>query len=400
MKLVNHIKIAVVGLGYVGYPLFELLSRHFDCYGVDNNEVLINKLKTSPDISRITAGKLTSSWREVSNCTVFIVAVPTPVDNLKKPATTALIDVGKAIGTILKKGDLVVFESTIHPGATDEICIPILEQYSGLCLNVDFSAGYSPERINIGDDMHSLRHVPKIISASNDDALKQMEALYESIIDAGIIRMTSIKAAEATKMYENVQRDVLIALANEYSKFCDCEGINIYEVTECASTKWNFSKVYPGLVGGHCIGVDPYYLLERAASHDNEMPMVSLARSINEDKVTDVANKLIKMINMTDCKSKCLLLLGFSYKKNVPDIRNTKIAELINLLQMKNLDVSCFDPLVDNSLVKKEYGITLLDNQPTLFDYRKVVIAVHHDIFDNLFDLQNSNSVIQLNDLF
>ena len=316
--------IAVIGLGYVGWPLFTLISSKYKSWGLDaNTDKVESILFEQPQYKNVT-----SSWDDISKCNTFIVAVPTPINHKQNPDTSSLEDVCKELVNIIKKGDLVIFESTVYPGATEEICVPLIENGSGLVMNKDFYVGYSPERINVADSVHKLGNTSKIVSGSNEEALHYIANLYESIIDAPVVKASSIKVAEAAKMYENVQRDILIALANEYSDYCNKEGIDIFEVTKCASTKWNFSNVLPGLVGGHCIGVDPYYLLHRAEKLGIKIPLVQCGRLINETKASNVVSKITEYISVHLDENPKVLLLGFAYKSNTDDIRNTKVAEV------------------------------------------------------------------------
>ena len=381
----TDINICIVGLGYVGYPLLKLFMQKYNCIGIDINTERVIEIKNSKEVRSY----ITSDWNDyiIDNCNVYIVAVPTPTNKNHQPETSALKNVCNSLGAKLKKGDLVIFESTVYPGATEELCVPILEKSSGLKLNSDFSVGYSPERINTGDKRHQIHNTPKIITASNSAALDIMYNLYGGVIDAPIVKASSLKAAEAAKMYENVQRDVLIALANQFSDYCRVEGIDVYEVTQCASTKWNFSNVKPGLVGGHCIGVDPYYLLERASTKGIHLPLVETARQINERKAEQVAQRLLEM-GKAICGSKrvpYILLLGFSYKPNTNDIRNTKVADVVKRLQGKcNLD--CYDPLVDTQIVRSSYGVSLCSKE-SIIDrhYDLSVMMVPHDVLSNLY---------------
>ena len=301
----QDIKIGVIGLGYVGLPVLSLFSQKYDCWGIDNDVLRVEALKSGTDTRKCQSNEelsqalrlsyITSDWSDLGQCNVYIIAVPTPVDKENLPDITHLEEVCKAVGNILSRNNIVIFESTVYPGTTDEICIPILEKTSGLVVNKDFSVAYSPERINVGDKIHQLDNVPKIVSASNQQALELVADLYGSVINAEVVRASNIKVAEAAKMYENVQRDVLIALANQYSDYCHEEGIDILEVTDCAATKWNFSNVKPGLVGGHCIGVDAYYLLQRSFEKGCNQSLVNTARSINEDKVCQVTDRIVKL---------------------------------------------------------------------------------------------------------
>ena len=372
--------IAVIGLGYVGWPLFTLISSKYKSWGLDaNTDKVESILFEQPQYKNVT-----SSWDDISKCNTFIVAVPTPINHKQNPDTSSLEDVCKELVNIIKKGDLVIFESTVYPGATEEICVPLIENGSGLVMNKDFYVGYSPERINVADSVHKLGNTSKIVSGSNEEALHYIANLYESIIDAPVVKASSIKVAEAAKMYENVQRDILIALANEYSDYCNKEGIDIFEVTKCASTKWNFSNVLPGLVGGHCIGVDPYYLLHRAEKLGIKIPLVQCGRLINETKASNVVSKITEYISVHLDDNPKVLLLGFAYKSNTDDIRNTKVAEVYNRLKSQYSVVECYDPFVNSEVVIKEYGINLFTTMPDISHYDLVIRMVNHDTFMNI----------------
>jgi UDP-N-acetyl-D-galactosamine dehydrogenase len=398
--------IAVIGLGYVGLPLFCLLSKYFTCVGLDKDISRITQLKEGVDHREcekrhniklaLQRSTLTSIYPDLTECNVFIVCIPTGVDEQKQPDLAPLKDVCMSLGKILKCNDVVIFESTVFPGAIEEVCVPILEKISAMKINKDFSVGYSPERINVGDKSHRITSIPKIISASNMDSLSLMDEIYSTALDAPVVKASSIKVAEAAKMYENVQRDVLIALANEYANFCKSEGISIGEVTECASSKWNFTKVNPGLVGGHCIGVDTYYLLLRAKEKKQPLDLVQTARSINEAEPQKVANRITKLAKNVNAKR--ILLLGFSYKANTPDCRNTKVVDVYNELKRHFPIVDCFDPLVNKKKVGKDYGIRVISSQEELpIDYDLVIKMVEHNIFSKL-EFANSK-LIELNDL-
>lgn len=389
-KLNNDIRISIIGLGYVGYPLYKLFSTRFDCIGLDIDnkkvqELLIVEDKHSPT----NVVQLTSSYSDISDCDVHIVAVPTPINNDNKPDLSLLKNACTDLARVIKKGSVVVFESTVAPGTTEEICIPLLESISNMRVNVDFVVGYSPERINIGDQLHSISNTSKIVSASCDTALKQVAELYMSVITAPIVFASSIKVAEASKMYENVQRDVLIALANEYAEYCRAEGISALEVTECASSKWNFANVSAGLVGGHCISVDPYYLMSRAKSRDISMPLIATARKTNERKPLRVAERIIDLVvnkGLPLDKTK-VLILGFSYKPNIADVRNTKVADIIYKLREYLGQIDCVDPLTDGEIVAEEYGILLKNiSEVDMADYDIIVLGVSHAIFKPLID--------------
>ena len=372
--------IAVIGLGYVGWPLFTLISSKYKSWGLDaNTDKVESILFEQPQYKNVT-----SSWNDISKCNTFIVAVPTPINHKQNPDTSSLENVCKELANIIKKGDIVIFESTVFPGATEEICVPLIENGSGLVMNKDFYVGYSPERINIADSTHKLGNTAKIVSGSNEEALYYIANLYESIIDAPVVKASSIRVAEAAKMYENIQRDILIALANEYSDYCNKEGIDIFEVTKCASTKWNFSNVLPGLVGGHCIGVDPYYLLHRAEKLGIKTPLIQCGRLINETKASTVVSKITEYISVHLDENPKVLLLGFAYKSNTDDIRNTKVAEVYNRLKSQYTVVECYDPFVNSEVVIKEYGINLFTTMPDISHYDLVIRMVNHDIFMNI----------------
>lgn len=400
--------ICIVGLGYVGLPLFCLLSSKYRCIGLDQDNSRVDNLNQGHDNrncvkdadikSSLSNSIITSSWDVVEGINIYIITVPTPVDKDRKPDTSALRDVCVNLSSRLKKNDIIIFESTVYPGATEELCLPILETKSGLRLG-EFSIGYSPERVNVGDNLHQLANTPKIISASDNTTLELIYNLYSSVIDTSIIKASSIKVAEAAKMYENVQRDVLIGLANEYSEFCRNIGIDIREVTSCASTKWNFSTVFPGLVGGHCIGVDTYYLLDKAERQAQDLPIVRTARETNEKMVDLVLDRMIsalkqRNLNLNETK---VLILGFSYKKDTSDIRNTKIATIIKLLSGHVKKVDCFDPLVDSKSVNTVYGIDVLTESNNINnEYNAVFKLVDHTVFSayNLEDMINISSLL------
>ena len=394
----KDIKIGVIGLGYVGLPVLSLFSCKYNCWGLDTDNIRIQQLLSGKDskgsLSPSEVTDLTkrcvisNSWDAISNCNFYIITVPTPIDDKNTPDTSALEEACNSLSQIISRGDIIVFESTVYPGATEELCIPFLEKGSNLKSNSDFFVGYSPERINVGDNEHGLANTPKIVSAQNNDTLDAIYNIYNNVFNAGIIKASSIKTAEAAKMYENVQRDVLIALANQYSEYCLTEGLNIKEVTKCASTKWNFSKVHPGLVGGHCISVDPYYLLARAKAKGTELQLIEKARSINEAKVGLVAKRIVGYVNDTfpNRDNLSVLVLGFSYKKDVGDVRNTKVAELIGILSKSIGKIECYDPLVDPNEVKKTYGLNIIISQEDISgnDYDMAIIAVKHKCIKNL----------------
>ena len=389
----KKINIGVVGLGYVGLYVLSLFSRKYVCRGLDIDNFRVQQLSSGIDVKGSISSSevknmmqrcsISTSWKNLSDCNFYIITVPTPIDNNKLPDTTALEKTCQYLSHIISTGDIIVFESTVYPGATEELCIPLLESGSKMKSNRDFFVGYSPERINVGDNEHGLANTPKIVSAQNEETLEIICSVYHKVFNAGIIKASSIKTAEAAKMYENVQRDVLIALANQYSEYCRIEGLNIQEVTECASTKWNFAKVFPGLVGGHCISVDPYYLLARAKDKDTTLQLIETARSINETKVEHVAKRIIDFAKKDNSERIDLkiLVLGFSYKRNVSDIRNTKIADLIALLSMSIDRIDCYDPLVNKEEVKNIYGLDVITSMSGIpkDKYDLAIIAVNHN---------------------
>lgn len=380
----GKIKICIIGLGYVGLPLFKVVSQYFDCRGLDNSASAIKNIKCQDFYSDNMA--LTSDWNVVLDCNVFIVCVPTPIKENNEPDLSSLGDVCESLGKVIKNGDVVIFESTVYPGATEEYCVPILEKYSDLCCNIDFFVGYSPERINVGDTEHTINRVPKIVSGSNSYATKAIANIYRTILGENIVIAPSIKVAEAAKMYENVQRDVLIALANEYADYCRVEGIDIEAVTECASTKWNFTSVNPGLVGGHCISVDPYYMMAKAKMKDVAVPLIKTAREVNESKPSKIADRIVDCINHSNkiTTNAKVLILGFSYKPNISDIRNTKVYDVIKYLTSRSISCDCIDPWVDTTLAKEVYGVNVFNHIDQIADeYDLVVNLVLHKVFDS-----------------
>jgi len=396
-QMTTNIEIAIIGLGYVGFPLLCAFSKKHSCWGLDINVQRVREIQTHI-VSKTDSNwnfampvweniQVTSDWANISKCNFFVVTVPTPVDAQHRPDTSSLRAVCVSLGKILKRGDIIVFESTVYPSATEELCVPIVENLSGMKLNTDFFVAYSPERINVGDKEHSLCTVPKIVSASHKVALKVVSEIYQSILDVPVVKASCIKVAEAAKMYENVQRDVLIALANEYADFCRQEGISIDEVTRCSSTKWNFAKIMPGLVGGHCIGVDPYYLLYRSATKGVSLPIVRTAREINESVAAKVAHRIIDFASTlaTNFKSMDVLILGLSYKRDTSDIRNTKVADIIRILNGCFREVDCYDPLIDINEAKKVYPkINLVKPKELLPQYDLVIRLVPHRVFQEV----------------
>ena len=385
----SEIKLAVIGLGYVGLPLAVEFGKKRQVIGFDINETRINSLQkghdstleiSSNDILESEKLILSSKKSLLNKCNVFIVTVPTPIDNENLPDLDPLKLASQMLGDIIKKDDIVIYESTVYPGATEEICIPILEQKSGLKFNTDFFAGYSPERINPGDKVNTLTKIKKITSGSNDEVGTLVNELYGSIIDAGTHLASSIKVAEAAKVIENTQRDLNIAIVNEFAKIFNRLGIDTQQVLEAAETKWNFLPFKPGLVGGHCISVDPYYLTYKAKEMGYEPEFILAGRRINNDMAGYVVSQLVQALNLKgiEVEGSRVLVLGFTFKANCPDVRNTKIIDLINELKILNMEVDVSDHWADKSEVYRDYGIELLQ-EPLKNYYDAIVIGVDHN---------------------
>ena len=379
-------KLSVIGLGYVGLPIALEFSKHINVVGFDvkpervammNNHIdPSNELdKEAFDGCNIT---FTSNAEDLKQCNFFIVAVPTPIDEHKLPDLTPVIKASESVGKALKKGDYVVYESTVYPGCTEEDCVPILEKMSGLKFMEDFKVGFSPERINPGDKAHSLTQIKKITSGCDPEAAENIAKVYEIIIKAGVHRASAIKVAEAAKIIENTQRDINIALMNELSIIFDIMGINTYEVLEAAGTKWNFLKFSPGLVGGHCIGVDPYYLLHKAKQLGYHASMINSGRALNDSMGTRIADKVVKMIinaGKEITKSR-VLIMGMTFKENVTDIRNSRIIDIINELKYFRVNCDVVDAYANHDEVMKEYGVDM-SKEPT-GKYDAIIVAVNH----------------------
>ncbi len=384
--------IGVVGLGYVGLPLAVEFSKHFSTVGYDIDAERIARLSSGTDTTRevddaeLAAAnnlRFTDRLDEVSDCNVYIVTVPTPIDSAKRPDLTALKSASRAVGEVLNKGDVVVFESTVYPGATEEDCAPILESTSGLKLNRDFYLGYSPERINPGDRKHRLTDISKITSGSTPEAASFVDSLYRKIIGAGTYRASSIRVAEAAKVIENTQRDVNIALINELAMIFNRMGLDTREILDAAGTKWNFLNFRPGLVGGHCIGVDPYYLTHKSQEFGYHPDMILAGRRINDNMGIHVAAEVVKLmvkrgISMPDAR---ILIMGITFKENCPDVRNTRVIDLISELQTYRSQVEIYDPWADIEAVADEYGINITNEIPDGGQYDAVVVAVAHKEF-------------------
>lgn len=387
-------KICVVGLGYVGLPLAVEFGKSYNVVGFDINEPRIIELQAGYDSTLEVepehlkqAAKLvfSSSIDEIKNCNIYIVTVPTPVDKVNRPDLTPLQKASKTVGSVLKKGDIVIYESTVYPGATEEVCVPVLEHYSGLKFNSDFFAGYSPERINPGDKINTLTKIKKITSGSNAEISEVVDSLYRSIITAGTHKAASIKVAEAAKVIENTQRDLNIALVNELSVIFERIGIDTLDVLEAAGSKWNFLPFRPGLVGGHCIGVDPYYLTHKAEEVGYHPQVILAGRRINDNMARYVARNTIKLmlkngINVPQAK---IGVMGITFKENCPDIRNSKVVDMINEFKSWGIEVVVCDPWANNEEVKAEYGLSLTSIQG-MQNLDSLVVAVGHDEFRNL----------------
>jgi UDP-N-acetyl-D-galactosamine dehydrogenase len=385
-------KLSVIGLGYVGLPIALEFSRTMSVIGFDIKADRVDMMKKGIDPSNELEKKdfegcditFTANPEDLKQAQFHIVAVPTPIDKHNLPDLTPLLGATRTVGKILKKGDYVVFESTVYPGCTEEDCVPILEKESGLKFNVDFKIGYSPERINPGDKEHTLTKILKIVSGSDEESLKVIADVYGHIIKAGIHKASSIKVAEAAKIIENTQRDVNIALMNELSLIFNRMGINTFEVLEAAGTKWNFLKFFPGLVGGHCIGVDPYYLTYKASELGYHSKIITGGRFINDSMGAYVAKQTVKKLIAMGHKinGSRVLILGATFKENVSDIRNSKIADVVKELESFSVNVDVMDPWASSDEVMHEYGYPIVDNPGE--KYNAVIVAVNHREFINL----------------
>ncbi len=387
-------RIGVVGLGYVGLPLAVEFGKHFDTTGFDVKAPRIAELKAGRDstlevskqeLKSATRLNFTTDLADLKKCQVYIVTVPTPIDEYKRPDLTPLVKASESVGKVLKRGDVVVYESTVYPGCTEEICVPILERESGLKFNKDFFAGYSPERINPGDKEHRLPTIKKVTSGSTPEVAEFVNKLYAAIISAGTHMASSIKVAEAAKVIENTQRDVNIALINELALIFNRLGIDTEEVLNAAGTKWNFLKFKPGLVGGHCIGVDPYYLTHKAQEIGYHPEMILAGRRLNDNMALYVADQIGKLMasKRIHVNGSRALVLGVTFKENCPDIRNSKVVDVVRELEKNGADVDIYDPWADNSELKHEYGLRVIrDLKPRTYDV--AVVAVAHKEFQEL----------------
>lgn len=398
----NNIKICVVGLGYVGLPLARLFSTKYKTIGFDMNQERVDSLMKGHDATMEVDDALlqeaiekngficTTDIEAIRDCNFYVVAVPTPVDTNNRPDLRPLIGASETIGKVIGKGDIVVYESTVYPGVTEEECLPVVERVSGLTFNEDFYAGYSPERINPGDKEHTVEKIKKVTSGSTPEIADIVDAVYNSVLINGTHKAPSIKVAEASKIIENSQRDVNIAFMNELAKIFNAMGIDTNDVIEAAASKWNFIKLKPGLVGGHCISVDPYYLIQKAQVYGVLPRVISSARRLNDGMGEYVANQVIKLMNKKGVlvKDAKILLLGFTFKENCPDIRNTKIVDIYSTLNEYSNNITIYDPWADVDEVRREYGISVVNAIPEDTLYDAIILGVAHKEFLCL-DLRN-----------
>ena len=392
-------KIAVIGLGYVGLPLARLFSTKYSTIGFDISNQRVNEINQGHDSTLELSDHLLQSALhngfyctyhidDLKECNFYIITVPTPIDINNRPDLSPLIEASKTVGKVISKGDIVVYESTVYPGVTEEECLPVIEQVSGLKLNTDFFAGYSPERINPGDKLHTIESIKKVTSGSTPEVADIVDNIYNSVLTSGTHRAPSIKVAEASKIIENSQRDVNIAFMNEVAKIFNAMDIDTNDVIEAASSKWNFIKLKPGLVGGHCISVDPYYLIQKAQVFGMLPHIMPAARCINNSMGEYIANQVIKLMNKKGIlvKDSKILVLGFTFKENCPDIRNTKVIDIISTLKEYTGDITVFDPWADHEKTYKEYGITLTDQtlQDLYNQFDAVILTVSHNEFAHI----------------
>jgi UDP-N-acetyl-D-galactosamine dehydrogenase len=390
----SSVRIGLVGLGYVGLPLAVEFGKRYPTTGFDINPARIAELREGRDSTREVAAeelaaspqlRFTSELADIAECQVYIVTVPTPIDAARRPDLTPLVKASEAIGKVLKRGDVVVYESTVYPGCTEEVCIPILERVSGLAFNRDFFAGYSPERINPGDKQHRVADILKVTSGSTPEVADLVDRLYASIIRAGTHKASSIKVAEAAKVIENTQRDLNIALVNDLAMLFNKLGIDTLEVLEAAGTKWNFLPFRPGLVGGHCISVDPYYLTHKAQEVGHHPDVILAGRRTNDGMGAYVAGEVIRLmvrkgINPVGAR---VLVLGLAFKENCPDLRNTRVVDIVTSLRGYNVQVDIHDPWVDSTEAKHEYGLELVGS-PVPGTYDAIIVAVGHRQFTDM----------------
>lgn len=392
----SNVKIAVIGLGYVGLPLARLFSTKYKTVGFDMNQTRVDALMAGHDATLEVPDELlqnaiangficTTNIEDIRDCNFYVVAVPTPVDDNHNPDLTSLYGASTTVGRVISRGNIVVYESTVYPGVTEDECIPVVEKISGLKFNEDFFAGYSPERINPGDKEHTVEKIKKVTSGSTPEIALKVNEIYASVITAGTHLAPSIKVAEAAKVIENSQRDINIAFVNELSKIFNKMGIDTHDVLEAASTKWNFLPFKPGLVGGHCIGVDPYYLAQCAQRHGYNPEIILSGRRMNDGMGKYVANEVIKLMLKKGIQvvGSNILILGFTFKENCPDVRNTKVIDIYHALQEYNVNITVYDPWVNAEIAKREYKVEVINTLPDM-KADAVVVAVAHKEFSVL----------------
>ncbi|MHA7129382.1 nucleotide sugar dehydrogenase [Algoriphagus namhaensis] len=417
IKPIEDSKIAIIGLGYVGLPLAVEFARQFPVVGFDIDEKRVQELRGGRDNTLEVEDELlqsvitetspaakakglfcTADFHALADCNIYIVTVPTPTDRHNRPVLTPMLKASESVAKYMKKGDVVIYESTVYPGVTEEECVPVLEQVSGLKFNEDFFAGYSPERINPGDKEHTVAKILKVTAGSTPEVADYVDDLYKRVITAGTHKATSIKVAEAAKVIENSQRDINIAFVNELSKIFNLLGIDTNEVLEAAGTKWNFLKFKPGLVGGHCIGVDPFYLAQKAQEVGYHPEIILAGRRLNDSMGKHVATEVIKHMMRKDLKviDAKVLILGFTFKENCPDVRNTRVIDIYHELKTFDIDVDVYDPWANPEEVKHEYQIDILSGStaPDLSKYSAVILAVSHDQFKSLPIEKSSEQVV------
>jgi UDP-N-acetyl-D-galactosamine dehydrogenase len=412
MKLEN-LKIGIIGLGYVGLPLAVAFAEKYSVVGFDINQNRVNELLEGEDNTlEIESDHLQSVLRtsltnnnglypttnltDLESCNIYIVTVPTPTDKHNRPVLTPMIKASESIAKFLNKGDIVIYESTVYPGVTEDEMVPVLERVSGLKYNVDFYCGYSPERINPGDKEHTVTKILKVTSGSTPEITDFIDGIYKSIITAGTYKASSIKVAEAAKVIENSQRDINIAFVNELSKIFNLMGIDTNEVLEAAGTKWNFLKFKPGLVGGHCIGVDPYYLAQKAQEVGYHPEIILAGRRLNDSMGKYVAQETIKWMMRKDLKviNGKVMILGFTFKEDCPDVRNTRVIDIYQELKSFDMDVDVYDPWADAKEVQHEYNIDITNDLPVLDDYSAIILAVAHQEFKQIHLAKSEKQVI------
>ena len=389
-------KICVIGLGYVGLPLARLFSTKYKTVGFDMNPHRVKALMEGHDATLEVSDELlqsaikngfvcTSNIEDIRDCNFYVVAVPTPVDGDNKPDLTPLYGASETVGKVINKGDIVVYESTVYPGVTEDECIPVVERVSGMKFNVDFFAGYSPERINPGDKLHTVEHIKKVTSGSTPEIGKKVNEIYSSVITAGTHLAPTMKVAEAAKVIENSQRDINIAFVNELSKIFTKMGIDTHDVLEAASTKWNFLPFQPGLVGGHCIGVDPYYLAQCAQRYGYNPEIILAGRRMNDGMGEYVAHEVIKKMIKKGIQvlGSHILMLGFTFKENCPDVRNTKVIDIVKALKEYDLNITIFDPWANAAVAKREYGVDIVNELPQ-GQFDAAILAVAHKEFKEI----------------